>query len=173
MTNSNSQETGDDVIIREAQPNDAAAIIRFLRQASHESDAILITGLRSLTDAKESDNLATIQRSDDCEVVVACLGRQVIGIVTIMVVADHPNTGELGVVVGRDYWHNGIGSALLDTILDWYQHSSSLRQLVLDVFADNARAINLYRHYGFAEVSRGQTQTAKGVEKPLLHMIYD
>lgn len=173
MTNSSSQETSDDVSIREAQPTDAAAIIHFLRQASQESDAILITGLQSLTSAKESDNLATIQRSDDCEVVVAYLGQQVIGIVTIMVVADHPDTGELGVVVARNYWHNGIGSALLDTILDWYQHGSSLHQLVLDVFADNERAINLYRHYGFDEVSRGQTKTSQGVEKPLLHMIYD
>lgn len=162
-----------DVQIREAQPADAPAIIKFLRQASQESDAVLITGLDKLTSATEADNLATIQRSGDCEVVVAAYGDAVIGIGTVMVVADRPEAGELGVVVERQYWHNGIGSALMDIMIDWYRNGSTLHQLVLDVFDDNERAIQLYHHYGFKDISRGNTQTAQGIEKPLIHMQYE
>ena len=169
-----SQEVRDDqdVQIREAVAADAAAIIHFLRQASQESDAVLIAGLDHLTVASEADNLATIQNSSDCEVVIATLAEHVIGVATIMVVGEQPQQGELGVVVERQYWHNGIGSALLDVILVWYQHGSSLQELVLDVFADNHRAIRLYRHYGFRELQRGQGKDAHGLMKELIHMSY-
>lgn len=172
MANHTANDNDGDVQIREAQPDDAPAIIQFLREASQESDAILVTGLDHLTNANEADNLATIQRSRDCEVVTALYAGRVIGIGTVMVKGEQQGTGELGVVVEREYWHNGIGSALLDIMIDWYQNGSSLNQLVLDVFADNQRAISLYQHYGFVATSRGKTRTANGIEKPLLHMIY-
>lgn len=134
-----------------AQPADAASLVSFLQQANQESDAVLITNLAHLTAASETDQLKAIAKSDHCEVIVARLGQQVIGTATIMIQPDQDNTGELGVVVAKEYWHQGIGTALLETILDWYQHGSELQQLVLDVFADNHRAIDLYHRFGFVE----------------------
>lgn len=157
-----------DVRIVPATPGDAEALVNFLKQASHESDAVQITNLANLTAASEVDQLRAIDRSNRCEVVVARLGDQVIGVATIMISEDQPTTGELGVIVGKPYWHHGIGTALVESILDWYQHGSELSALFLDVFASNKRAIDLYHRFGFVE--SGISPTAD--DRELIRMDY-
>lgn len=157
----------EQVRIVPAEPDDAAALVSFLQRANRESEAVMITNLANLTAASEIDQLKAIARSSNCEVIVARLGEQVIGTATIMVMPDDDNTGELGLVVGKDHWHQGIGTALLETILDWYQHGSKLQQLMLDVFADNQRALDLYHRFGFVESDMHNYQ-----DRQLIRMVY-
>jgi L-phenylalanine/L-methionine N-acetyltransferase len=50
----------------------------------------------------------------------------------------------------RDSWQGkGIGSALMQAALDLADNWLGLRRLELRVYADNARAIALYRKFGF------------------------
>jgi L-phenylalanine/L-methionine N-acetyltransferase len=50
----------------------------------------------------------------------------------------------------HDAWHrHGVGSALTAELLDLTDNWLGLRRVELDVFADNAAAIALYRKYGF------------------------
>lgn len=165
-------EEETEVRILPAKPADAAALVAFLKQASKESNAVQITNLQQLTAANEMDQLRAISRSNSCEVVVARLGKQVIGVATIMVDADDLTTGELGLLVGKEFWHQGLGTVLLATILDWYSHGSELTSLVLDVFADNERAIDLYHRYGFVENGISNYSTEKGSPRQLVHMVY-
>lgn len=161
-----------EVRIVPAEPSDAQPLVSFLRQASQESDAVMIVNLQELTAATEAEQLRAIQRSDRCEVVVARYGQQIIGVATIMSVLGQQLTGELGILVGKSFWHQGVGTALLDSILDWYQHGSLLTKLVLDVYADNRRAIELYHRFGFVQISRLQTTSKTGVQRPVVHMVY-
>ncbi|WP_295747668.1 GNAT family N-acetyltransferase [uncultured Limosilactobacillus sp.] len=165
-------EEETEVRIGPAEPADAAALVTFLKQASQESDAVQITNLSKLTAENEVDQLQAIARSNSCEVVVARLGRQVVGVATIMVTPDQPVTGELGLLVGKQFWHQGLGTALLETILDWYRHGSELTSLVLDVFADNKRAIDLYHRYGFVENGLQNYPTDNGRDRQMVHMLY-
>lgn len=165
-------EEENEVRILPAETADAAALVAFLKQASHESDAVQITNLAKLTADNEVAQLQAIARSNRCEVVVARLGRQVIGVATIMIDPDQPATGELGLLVGNQFWHQGLGTALLETILDWYRNGSELTALVLDVFADNERAIDLYHRYGFVENGLRDYPTDNGRDRQLIHMLY-
>jgi L-phenylalanine/L-methionine N-acetyltransferase len=63
--------------------------------------------------------------------------------------ARRAHAGEIGMAV-RDSWQGkGIGSALMQAALDLADNWLGLRRLELRVYADNARAIALYRKFGF------------------------
>ena len=139
----------DAVKIKLAEPKDASKVLSFLRQAATESDAVTIPHLERVTVKEEQENLQVINDSDDCVILLAILGEQIIGIVTVMRLAEKPEMGELGVIVAQKYWRQGIGQLLVDEAQYWYSNYSSLSGLVLDVFEDNLPAINLYRKMNF------------------------
>ncbi|MBD7895182.1 GNAT family N-acetyltransferase [Limosilactobacillus sp. Sa3CUN2] len=139
----------DTVKIKLAEPKEASKVLSFLRQAATESDAVTIPHLERVTVKEEQENLQVIDDSDDCVILLAILGDQIIGIVTVMRLAEKPEMGELGVIVAQKYWHQGIGQLLVDEAQYWYSNYSSLSGLVLDVFEDNLPAINLYRKMNF------------------------
>jgi putative acetyltransferase len=64
--------------------------------------------------------------------------------------ARRMHVGELGMGV-RDAWQGkGVGSALMEAAVDLADNWLGLRRLELRVYADNERAIALYRKFGFA-----------------------
>ncbi|WP_283620746.1 GNAT family N-acetyltransferase [Limosilactobacillus avium] len=157
----------DAVTIKLAGPEDAAKVLAFLRQTATESNAVQVPHLLDVSLEQEADNIKMINQFDDCVVMLAMLGDEPVGIVTVMMLADHPEVGELGVVVEKKYWRNGIGQLLVDEAEYWFENYSSLKKLVLSVFADNSPAIALYRKLHFEE-------TGKTVEdgRPALVMEY-
>ena len=157
----------DQVTIKLTTADDAPAVLDFLRQAATESDAVLIPHLDQVTADQERRNLDLINRFDDCVIMLAMLGNQPIGIVTVMVLSDQPTAGELGVVVAKDYWRNGIGRLLVEEAQYWFANYSSLNSLVLTVFTSNTPAIALYRRCHFV-----QTGTTVEDGKPALQMEY-
>ena len=141
----------DQVTIKLATAGDAPAVLDFLRQAATESDAVLIPHLDQVTDDQERQNIDLINRFDDCVIMLAMLGSQPIGIVTVMAQGDRPTAGELGVVVAKNYWRNGIGRLLVEEAQYWFATYSSLDSLVLTVFASNTPAIALYQRCHFVQ----------------------
>ena len=66
----------------------------------------------------------------------------------------HPNPrmrhgAELGILVHTDYQNQGVGTALMKTVLDLADNWLMLVRVELEVFADNERAIHLYEKFGF------------------------
>ena len=59
------------------------------------------------------------------------------------------HVGEIGMAVRDDWQGKGVGSALLEAALDLADNWLGIRRLELHVHADNARAIALYRKFGF------------------------
>ena len=60
---------------------------------------------------------------------------------------------EFGVSIDRAYWGLGIGRALTEACIDCAK-AAGYAQLELDVVADNAAALALYRSAGFTECGR-------------------
>lgn len=59
----------------------------------------------------------------------------------------------LGVCVLKAYWGRGIGTALMQTLIDEVRKTAA-EQLELEVVSTNERAIRLYERFGFAEFGR-------------------
>ena len=57
----------------------------------------------------------------------------------------------LGMGVADDFSGQGIGTVLLEALLDAADNWLDLRRLELTVFADNERAIRLYARFGFEQ----------------------
>jgi len=62
--------------------------------------------------------------------------------------------GSLGVSVRQTRRGQGIGTALLQTLIDWAQASPLIEKIGLSVFATNVDAIRLYQRLGFVEEGR-------------------
>ncbi|MDO4855289.1 MAG: GNAT family N-acetyltransferase [Limosilactobacillus gorillae] len=160
------------VSLRVATPKDAEALLALLNQLQQETNAITYDNLSSLKVEKEAQNLAQIARSTNGIVLLASYQDQLIGLATVMHLSDGANAGELGLAVLRDFWHNGVGSLLLDETLYWYLNYADLDHLVLDVFKSNKRAQQLYQHYGFVKVTDCVIKDSNGIDQPAVGMEY-
>ncbi|MCS7072393.1 MAG: GNAT family N-acetyltransferase [Anaerolinea sp.] len=49
----------------------------------------------------------------------------------------------------RDWRDRGVGTALMQTAIDWARASPVVQRVQLEVYARNARAIHLYEKFGF------------------------
>lgn len=57
----------------------------------------------------------------------------------------------LGIAVGSAGQGRGVGTALMQALCDWADDWGQVLRLELTVFADNTRAIALYRRFGFEQ----------------------
>lgn len=60
--------------------------------------------------------------------------------------------GEIGIRVKKVAWGIGIGSMLLEKLLNFAKNIAKVDMVSLEVRSDNDRAIRLYKKYGFEKV---------------------
>jgi putative acetyltransferase len=101
--------------------------------------------------------------------IVAEVGEGIIG--GIWIIGPFFGSGEIGMLVARDWRGKGVGSALLAASIDWAR-DHELHKLSLSVFPHNAAAISIYRKYGFEEegLRRKQLRRSNGELWDLLDM---
>lgn len=59
------------------------------------------------------------------------------------------HVGQLGMLVHNDYQNRGIGSQLMEAVIDLGENWLNLKRLELTVNTDNPGAIHIYEKYGF------------------------
>ena len=141
-----------ELLIREAEPDDAAELVTFLNRVSLETDFTSLDreGIL-LTDAEMELFLDKQARSENQITLLALLNDEIAGLVNIT--ADQRkrvrHIGDLFIVIGKKYWNNGLGSLLLEEVIEWAQASGILRRLQLTVQTRNQAAVHLYQKNGF------------------------
>ena len=141
-----------ELLIREAEVEDAAALVSFLNRVSVETDFTSLDGDGILLTSEEMAIFLNKQASWDNQItLLAFLNDKIAGIVNIT--ADQRkrvrHIGDLFIVIGKRYWNNGLGSLLLEEAIEWAQASGVLRRLQLTVQTRNQAAIHLYQKHGF------------------------
>lgn len=137
-------------LLRRARPTDARALSR-LFSAVRAEGRWLATPPSAVSEPGESYFIGEMIRAGDSLVLVAEADGEVVGNVLVTTerssVSDH--VGTLSIAI-RDGWRDvGIGTALMRAAQDWTRERG-LVKLALGVFPDNARAIAVYEHVGFA-----------------------
>jgi RimJ/RimL family protein N-acetyltransferase len=61
------------------------------------------------------------------------------------------HVGEFGVSVLKAHWGKGIGTAMIQTMLDWCHQSGVIRKVNLYVHEENTDAMRLYHKFGFQQ----------------------
>ena len=79
---------------------------------------------------------------------MAKLGHEVIGVCNVTSDQDTKTShiGDVFIAVSKPYWGNGVGQFLMETMIDWADHTPAIRRLELTVQARNERAVHLYQN---------------------------
>lgn len=139
------------VDVRPAEVTDAAQLLALLAQLGRESNTFTVDdGIEELSETDEAEQIERISGTTTNVIFVAVLGDRLIGVSTVQASTDFSAAqGEVGVAVLKEFWGMGLGTALVEEILDWARNYSSLERLVLTVQLRNTRAAKLYQHLGF------------------------
>lgn len=143
----------DEVAIRLPNAADAQALLALLERLQQESDTFSLADADDpISAAQEADQLEQIKDSPKHLLLVASLGQQLLGVLSISP-TPQGNVGELGIAVEKKYWHLGIGTALVDEALYWADTASQLQAVGLIVQTRNVPAMKLYQKMGFVRTS--------------------
>ena len=108
-------------------------------------------GLPSERVKRNQDGIASLGPDDHNFVAVTPDGT-VIGVVGLKVRPQlrMRHTADVGIFVHTDWQGKGVGTALMQTVLDLADNWLMLVRVELEVFTDNVKAIHLYEKLGFA-----------------------
>ena len=155
-----------ELLIREAEVEDAAELVSFLNRVSVETDFTSLDrdGIL-MTDTEMELFLDKQAHSENQITLLALLNDEIAGLVNIT--ADQRkrvrHIGDLFIVIGKKYWNNGLGSLLLEEVVEWAQASGILRRLQLTVQTRNQAAVHLYQKHGF--VIEGRQERGAHIEE--------
>ena len=140
------------LLIREAVVEDARAVLDYVEDISGESNFLSFgPGEFELTEAEEENVLRKYRESDNQLYILGLIDNTIVAALSFSV-GRRPrvrHSGEFSMSVRKQYWGLGIGSLMLDTLIDWARGTRTVKKINLRVRTDNQRAIALYKRKGF------------------------
>ena len=144
----------DHIVIREAEIDDAQEMISYLNIVGGESDHLMHgpDGFKVPVEAVKR----RIQASHDADnsiILIALAGEKIIARAELYGYPEARlyHNAKFSISVRKDYWNRKIGTMLMTKIIE-RARSMNLRNIDLEVVADNQAAIALYRKMGFSDV---------------------
>ena len=153
------------VLIRAADPSDAAELVALAEAVGSEPEGWLISDSRWRSVGEERRYLRAVRKHPDAAVFVAELDGRVAG--RLSVARDpHPasrHVADLGLMVAAEARRLGLGFALLGEAATWARREG-VRKLELHVFPHNEPAIRLYERFGFVREGYRKAHYRRGRE---------
>lgn len=166
--------------IREAIPSDAAEVLAALKQAGSETPYLVMDSKgMEMTPDEMSENLANLYESPNNVLMVALADGKVIGTASVKASSKSrmEHIGELGISILKDYWGFGLGSLMMEELIEWSKESGVIRRLELTVQHRNQRAVHVYEKMGFKTeviMARGaKTDDGEFLDVHLMSMMID
>lgn len=148
---------GTQCCLRSGTEADAQAVIDNFNLTHGETDYLLSYPDENSFNVEQEGKFLKEKAESKNEVeILAVVNQTVVGTAGVDAVGTKfklRHRAEFGVSVAEEYWGLGIGGALLDACVECAR-AAGFAQLELDVVADNARAISMYRKAGFVEFGR-------------------
>lgn len=141
--------------IQRAEPEDAAALIDYLRAVGGESDNLTF-GAEGLpvTVEEEAGFLRTYRQNPRNLMLLAKEEGRIIGDGHIEAFSRRlSHRAGLGITVRKAAWGRGVGTAIMERLIA-HAREQDIEIIELQVRSDNARAIRLYEKFGFEKIGR-------------------
>jgi len=141
--------------IRKAKLSDAQTILDYLLVIGSESDNLTF-GAEGLgyTIEEETKTIDTIRKSTNSVMLLGFIDDELVSVANLggknRDRMKHYAT--LGISVRQAYWHQGIGKAMMQKLIDFAIKNPVLEIIDLEVRSDNLHAIRLYESFGFRTV---------------------
>ena len=140
------------VVIREATPEDAQEILTMSKQVGSETEFLVMDeeGLQ-LSPERLALELGYLAESTNNLLLVALVGEEIVGTASVKATNEYriAHIGEIGISLLKEYWGFGLGTLLIEEIIDWSKNSKKIFRLELQVQVRNERAVRLYQKLGF------------------------
>lgn len=147
-------KNGKRVTIREAQTSDAYQLLEAIKTYIPQSEFIpKLEREITLTLEQEEDWIDSFIRSDNSLLLVAEFEGRIIGNIDLTgsrrQVMQHTAVIGMGMI---ESWRGiGLGTALMEQIIDWAKENPLLELIWLQAYTANSSAIQLYKKMGFVE----------------------
>ena len=150
-------KNGSELIIRRAEKQDAQQIIDYLKIVRGESDNLLASPNDPLPTLEQEERIIENFNNAKCsELLVGFIDNQVAGIGCFSENYRERilHQGSIAMSVLKKYWGVGVGTALMNAIIEFAKNTGVIEIIHLQVKADNECGINLYKKIGFEEIGR-------------------
>ena len=150
-------KNGEKLLMRTPDKRDAASMLAFLGQTYRETD--YMGGCpedRMISEAQEAELLRRYRDSARDLNVTVFDGSKVIASAGIYSLSERKklcHRAGLGIAILREYWGQGIGTALVKECLE-QARSMGYEQVELEAVDANETAVELYRKLGFSECGK-------------------
>ena len=149
---------GQVLLVRPATLEDAPALLALYQQLTTETGFLLMTPQESaaITVADEEAFLRSFCNRPQHLMLLAETEGRLVGSISVKQSGfkKEKHLGQLGIAVLHECWNMGIGRRLMTAAIRWAEQHEELEIIHFNVFANNERAIQLYRNFGFMEYGR-------------------
>lgn len=150
-------KTGRKIILRNAEPSDAADLLRYLKVTAAETPFLVREPEEITLTAEQEETFIRSKLAAERELLlIASDNGKHIGNCALMQIADLQRCRHrcgIAIALYREYCGRGIGRAMLEAVLDAAVRAG-YRQAELEVIAENENAIALYESLGFVRYGR-------------------
>lgn len=158
--------TGQEFVVRTAQPDDAEAMLAYIQPVAEETEFFV---LQPDEFPYREDERTWIQDHLDHPAKILLLAEAAGTIIGNVSFEAGPHRriahrGNLGISVVKDWRGRGVGTALLQSFLEWAESNPVVEKVCLEVFDTNTNAIRLYQRLGFVEEGRKTKDIKRGDE---------
>ena len=151
---------GDKITVRPVRVTDAEALMVLFRKTFEQNHQFFTMTAQEATEKVKTveDHVKWLENALEKQwlVLLAFYNDRIVGWGTIKLAekSRQQHIGVVALVLLEEYTSRGIGSVLMDMMIDWSRNNEALEKLSLCVISNNQRAYNMYKKYGFIEEGR-------------------
>lgn len=141
-----------EIKFRQPTIEDAEEIVRFYNSVGGETTYLSFEKDEyPLSIDEQVSSIQSMAAQENSIMILALANNQIIGVGTITSSSKikSRHSGELGIVVQKDYQGKGIGSLIIQYLIDWAKSNGVTTRIQLDTRCDNLGAVDLYKKFGF------------------------
>jgi len=132
---------------------DAEALIAFRQVITNEADNNIVwePGEFNRTVEEEARLVEEIAAADNSIMLIVEVAGRIVGMLGCHGGKRRANrhSAALGITLLKEYRGQGIGTRLMESVIEWAKGGGVLTRIELEVYPHNARAIHLYEKCGF------------------------
>lgn len=148
-------KNGENLILRQPTSDDAKDMIEYLNIVGGESDNLLFReGEFNLNVEQEMCHIENTNKNPNVLMIVGVIDDKIVSIAQIASPSKEriAHNSEIAISVKKEYWSIGIGSFVMETLINFAKKHNTIKNISLGVKASNHNAIKLYEKYGFKKV---------------------
>ncbi|WP_346962130.1 GNAT family protein [Clostridium sp.] len=148
-------KSGKELLLRRPKEDDAEAMIEYLNIVGGESDNLLFGKNEfRLTVEQEREHIENININDNALMLLGIIDNQIVSVSQVSASNRKriAHNSELAISVKKECWGMGVGTAVMEALIDFAKNHETIKTISLGVKASNKKAQHLYEKLGFEKV---------------------